>query len=338
MSQEIHAQTFDFGRGYVFIGSSIFAELGCKTIRGQQGRIIGTVDGLPLIERGLDRTIAIAAFRSQHSRPPEGPADQAEVDGFLARSQCLTITSAITGAARTAQIRHFKISWTTAEAEALRAEYLRLHDPETGLKKQQDDMSALATALAEVYEHGMDQQQAYEKYMALPQLPAAELAGDARTANGPGKRGRRWRSGLPSRQTPCAVPTRPASADCWSGTSWMTRLTGASPQLIPVPRVSRRAEPRDHREVTVGNPVLGDGASAHMNYLQVKRAEWWQAQREAEALFVINDPVLAKQCGIGADGRPLPGQVKTPPVPRRPSGPPPGSEVPFTITPILPQK
>ncbi len=314
----------------VFIGSCIFAASSCRNMRGQppQGRIIGTIDGEPLRDRSVDRTVAIAAFRSRHLRAPEGPADQAEVDAFLLRDRCLNVTSAISGAARAAQVRRFRISWTPAEAEALRAEFLRSHNPAAEVKKQQDDTAVLVVALTEVYEHGMDPAQAYEKYMArraYPQQSWQAMLEVERTPEARAKLTKQANIPLNTVQGP--------SLSSFGGMLERQRLDDAVDRTIAATDATFRAYLDEESRAIISKSPLETRSSGirspHMNYLQAKRIEWWQA-REAEVKFVINDPALAKQCGIGVDGKQLPGTAI--------AAPPPASQVPITVTPIYRQK
>jgi hypothetical protein len=288
----------------------VLANSGCKNTHGPppQGRIIGTVDGQPLRYSPPDRTVAIAAFRSQHLRAPDGPADQAEVDAFLLRGQCLTITRAISGAARAAQIRRLGISWTPAEAEALRSDYLRLHDPAAALKKQQDDLAVLVVALNEVYDHGMDQRQAYEKYLAPRSYPQQNWQAMLEVERTPEARAQLVRQANIPRDT-----VQSPGLSSFGGMLERQRLDDAVDQAIAATDDTFRGYLQEEtRAIIVKSPLetRSSGiASTHMNYLKAKRAEWWQA-REAEIKVVIDDAAFAKQCGIGADGRPLPGDAR----------------------------
>jgi hypothetical protein len=180
--------------------------------------------------------------------------------------------------------------------------------------------------------HGMDQQQAYEKYLAPRAYPAQT-----------------WQAMLELERTPearvklrreAAVPPdvlRNANPSKFGAVLERQRLDDAVNRTIAASDARFRAYLDEEYRAIISKSPLETRSSGiarpHMDYLQAKRIEWSQA-REAEIKVVINDSALAKQCGMGTDGRPL----SPAPARAKPGAQPPGSQVPLTVTPINPQR
>ena len=300
-----------------------------------QASAIGLIDGQPLGRSTLGREAAVGSFRVRHLRAPNGPADEREMTDWLAGMQCDSIRIAITGAARATQMRRFGISATPQEVKAAGDAYWRGHDPEADAKKQRDDAAALVTALTEVYEHGMDQQRAYEKYLAPRGYPVAAWQGNLNVGRTP-----EGRASMARLETLTADELVRGSVRLDTKRVERDHLDAAVDQNIASTDPTFRAYLDELRRGPSGGSPPSATAPAvpveHRKYVMTKRAEWWQA-REAEVKVVLYDPALAQQCGTGLSG---PSPFAPPPAfgPARPGvgTPQPASAMPITLTPIGP--
>jgi hypothetical protein len=297
--------------------------------------VIGTVNGQPL-HGSNDRTGAVTRFRITHLRAPSSAADEQEIDETVAKSQCGNIRASITIAATTTETRRLGITAPPEEVQKLKAAYLKSHDLDAEAKQERDETAALITALNEVYEHGMDQHQAYEKYLAPRGYLEGAWQGNLASGSSP-----EWRSKWVLREGITAAALSQGLDAPLTRRVEREHLDAAVDKQIASVDQTFRAYLDEERQGTVAispfETSTRGASAAHMQYLRTKRAEWWQA-REAEVKVVINDPALAKQCGMGTDGRPLPAKQDVVPARPRVSGPPPGSPVPITIAPTAPQK
>jgi hypothetical protein len=287
--------------------------------------LIGSVNGQPL-RASSDRAGAVTVFRIAHLRAPSSAADELEISDGLAKSQCQGITGTIAVAAQATQMSRLGMTAPPEEVKELKAAYLKAHDPEAEAKKVRDDATALIAALTEVYEHGMDPQQAYKRYLAPSGYPQAAWQGNLVPGSAP-----EWRAKWASRERITAKMIADGIDPSLTRLVERRHLDAAVDQQIASSDPTFRAYLDEERLGTVKNGIETHirGIAAHGDYLRSKRAEWWQA-REAEVQVVIYDPALAKQCAIGT--------ATAIPAPQRRGGPPPGTPVPVTVAPINPQR
>jgi hypothetical protein len=282
----------------VTIRSSCVVCVATALVCAAQDRVIATIDGEPL-------------RASDANRPAIPP--------------CERIASAITTAAQAAQRSRLGISAPPQELRDLKAAYLKTHDLEAEAKKTRDDATALVTALTEIYEHGMDRQQAYQKYLAPRGYP--ENAWQANLI--PGK-APEWRAKWAERERITAKMLSDALEKSFIPRVEQEHLDAAVDQQIAARDPQFKTYLEEQRLSTgksgLQTHVLGYGA--HLDYLLTKRFEWWQA-REAEVKVVIYDPALARECaaqpprvlGSRGGGRRLPSTL-----------------IPLTVAPVNPQR
>jgi hypothetical protein len=293
------------------------------------GRIVGAVNGQPL-RISDDRTGAITTFRLAHHREPSTAADQQEIDAAVAQAQCSGVRATIVEAARAAQMTRLGVKATSEEIAVLKAAYLKEHDLEAEAKKYRDDAIALVAALAEVYEHGVDQGAAYRKYLAPRGYAASAWEGNLVAG-----KSAEWRSNYLRGGNVTAKMMADALDPAMAKTVERDKLNAAVDEEIASGDPTFRAYIRDEIrntvkqgfERTTGRETVDEG-----NYVRLKRAQWWRA-REAEVNLVMNDQGLSRRCGI------VPGSpVSAIPAPMVHPAPTPASAAPVTVTPTRPAR
>jgi hypothetical protein len=257
-------------------------------------KIIGSLDGQPLQAGAYGRGPAVSAFRMAHSRAPGGPADEQELTNWIAKAQCDGIRSAIAAEARSTQKRLLGTSAPPQEVQALKAAYLASHDLEADAKKEREDANALVTALTEVYEHGMDQQKAYETYLAPRKYLQAAWQGNLNAGSTAEGRAQMRRDSVSAAWLAQALDGPLAQR------VEREHLNAAVDAAIASSDPTFRTYLDEEKRGTVKTPLetkTSTPSAAHDKYLRTKRAEWWAA-REAEVRVVLFDASIAQRCGI----------------------------------------
>jgi hypothetical protein len=267
-----------------------------------QSRSIGIVDGRPLTPN-VTREAAVARFRAKNLRPPSGPADEQQVASLFSRATCDYIEGQIHASAVTAQKRRFAISASAAEGEALRLQYWTLHDAQAEAKQSQDNSIAVVTALNQVYESGMDSQEAYKKFIephGLPQSLWQANLEEGRTREGRAKLAR------PATLTADSIKNTLGGAQAEVQLLEKQRLDEAVDQEIARRDATFRTYVDElHSKTIRPNPFESQTrgmATDHRAYIETKRAEWWQSHA-SEVNLVLFDPALADSCGLKAAAR-----------------------------------
>lgn len=269
--------------------------------KGPQPAPIGTVDGRPLAPQ-ISRSSAVARFRLRNLRAPSGPADEQQVANLLAQATCDYIKGQIQSAAITAQERRFAISVSTAEGEALWRQYWTLHDAEAEAKTARDNATAYVMALTQVYDNGMDPQEAYQRFVRPQGIP--ENVWQANLELGRTPEGRAKLGALGS-VTADALRKSASGVQAQVGLLEKQRLDDAVDQEIASTDPTFRAYVDElHRNTTKPTPFSSTTKMQPLDqkkYIDTKRAEWW-ASRYAEVNLVLYDASIATQCGLASMG------------------------------------
>jgi hypothetical protein len=273
-----------------------------------RGSRFGAIDRVPIPSKVLNppRDEAVTAFLVSHSRQPASPADEQEVLADQQKRICRGLHNLVEQAVLDRAKNELGVSVTDAEVEALpyRKQVLAtsIYDGSADWARTQERTRTLIGGLTSVYDQGQEPQQVYqEQDIASHGISQQEWLREVYT-----HRTKEDRARLAQMLTWTPDTFVKASANInYRGMAEKQKLDATVDQQIAatdptfrtyLAEIEKKVQYPAPGQTTMN--LIGDEVK-HNQYLNNKRAAWWQAEN-TKLQVTLSDPTLYSGCSLSA--------------------------------------